>query len=131
MAIAVAIELEILTASGDGEALQPASIEVRRGRDFGIVDDLALFVVEFRQGTTPQRPDANDIDRHVAFLRLLDRGRDLAAPRLTVGDEHEQLGVRVLAVNFLIALDDTQAPVDAELEVRIPGGRVIDAERWF
>ena len=42
VAIAVAIQLEVLSVARQREALQSLTIEVRRGRDLGIMDDLAV-----------------------------------------------------------------------------------------
>ena len=79
---------------------------------------------------TAERADADDKERDAsASRRHLDRLLHLAAPRLAVGHHHEHLRVRRLAVDFLVAFDQPQAPVDAQLEVGVPGGLVLDAER--
>ena len=61
----------------------------------------------------------------------LQRSRHLAAPRLAVGDQHERLGVRRLAVDLVVLLDQPHAPGDAELDVGVPGRVVLEAERRF
>ena len=58
-----------------------------------------------------------------------DRLGHLAAPRLAVGDQDERLGVRRLALQLLVFLEQPQAPVDAALDVRVPGCVVLEAER--
>ncbi len=76
-----------------------------------------------------ERADADRVDRDAAGLRLEDRLLDLAAPRLAVGDHHEDLRVQRLAVQLLVAFEQPDAPVDAALHVRVPGAFVLQAER--
>jgi hypothetical protein len=61
-------------------------------------------------------------------LRLENRLFDLAAPRLPVGDQHEDFRIQRLAVQLLIAFQQPDAPVDAALHVRVPGAFVLEAE---
>ena len=75
------------------------------------------------------RADADDEHRDVVVAGELQRARDFAAPRLTVGDQHEHLRVRRLAVQLLVLLDQPHAPVDAELDVGVPGRVVLEPER--
>ena len=110
-------------ATGDRGATRSASPESidRRCRRRRLKD---------RHRAAGQRADADDEDRDAAAgRRRFRRVGDLAAPGLAVGQQDEHLRVRRLAVQFLVALDDAQAPVDAELEVGVPGRVVLDAER--
>ena len=129
VAIAVAIELEVLAAGRGGDGLQRFAIEPRAQRDFGILDLVAARPKELRHRPASERPDADRVDRDAAGLRLEDRLLDLAAPRLAVGDHHEHLGVQRLAVQFLVALEQPDAPVDAALHVGVPRAFVLQAER--
>ena len=121
VAVAVAIELEILAAGRGRDRLQRFAVEPGAQRDVGILHLLAARTQELRHRSAAERADADGVDRNPARLRLENRLLDLAAPRLPVGDHDEHLGVERLAVQFLVALEQPDPPVDAALHVGVPG----------
>ncbi len=110
--------------------------------------------IRVRNDAAGRRAHADDEDRHAAILRSGDRLRHFAAPRLTVRDQHERTRIaraprrrsvidtrrwrrrwpglarrfRRLLRDLLVFLDQAQPPVDAALDVGVPGRVVLQAK---
>ena len=133
LAVAFAIELEVLAAAGVGDHRQRRAIERRANRRL----DAATCRSACARGSGMSPPTVVPTPTTKTGTSLvrasLQRARHLAAPRLAVGDQHERLRVRRLAVQLGVLLDQPHAPRDAELDVGVPawcrprGGTAIPA----
>src|SRR5690349_16474839 len=85
--------------------------------------------VGIRNHPAAGRANADDVYGDLTRARLSERLRHTAAPRLTVSHHDECARIAALAVQLFVLLDDTKAPADAFLDVRVPGRQVFESER--
>mgnify|MGYP003694318725 CR=1 FL=1 len=109
-AVAFAIELQILAAAGCSRSSRATPIErrVNRRLDRRRVVRLARRLRESGPPTVVPTPTTNTGTSLVAAI--FSARATLAAPRLSVGDEHERLRVRRLAVQLGVFLDRAACP---------------------
>ena len=135
LAIAFAIQLHVFAAARRRDHRQRIPIErrpdlrLRRRRRDRSASRNRRRLRRFRNPAAVGGADADDVHGNLTFAGQAQRPRDLTAPRLAVGDQHEGFRVRRFSVQLLIAFDQTKPPRDAELDVRVPRRVVLEAER--